>query len=74
MGSENMKILLIEALIVKKDNEEDREKQDRMMYPALVLPLLAALTPPDIEVKIINDTFGIIYLPQGQIFALIGSP
>jgi radical SAM superfamily enzyme YgiQ (UPF0313 family) len=56
-----MKLLLISPGI---DNEESRFVAEanklRMITPMLALPYLAALTPPDIEVKIIDEQHGLI--------------
>lgn len=52
-----MKILLIEAVTLRKGNRLDKENPKVFVYPAIVLPLLAAVTPPEFDVKIINDAF-----------------
>ena len=52
-----MKLLLIEAVALKKGNGQDIKSPRVFMYPATVLPILAALTPPEFDIRIINDAF-----------------
>lgn len=50
-----MNLLLINASLSNPDYVSNKRKIKISTYPSLGLSLLAALTPPDIDVKIIND-------------------
>ncbi|MBC8061416.1 MAG: hypothetical protein H7Y18_12235 [Clostridiaceae bacterium] len=56
-----MKILLIAVGIDNKYGKGLQEvNKRRIITPMLGLPYLAACTPSDIEIKIINETHGLI--------------
>jgi len=48
-----MKLLLIQASHLREDGTVF--KSDRLMYPALALPLVAGLTPSEFDVELVND-------------------
>jgi radical SAM superfamily enzyme YgiQ (UPF0313 family) len=50
-----MNLLLINASLSNPDYVSNKRKIKMSTYPSLGLSLLAALTPPEIDVKIIND-------------------
>lgn len=50
-----MRLLLIQASHLNSDGTVFKSK--RLLYPGLALPLIAALTPGDVDMQIVNDYF-----------------